>query len=179
MELRRLTEFIAKAVSRAPDDEPLLQKLDGLQQRVRTAPQKQVDAQAFAQSAELTWERISGAINETQNRPLPWRPFVLINDGCWGTGGCSTSSSYRADPRMKRANQKWAIVTLRSAPNAPRNFALGNCGSSASAFLPGPRDRPLPLAGRALPACSAPEIATSGMTARDWRLNTVVPGNED
>jgi len=37
-------------------------------------------------------------------------------------------------PGMKRANRKWAIVTLRSAPDAPRHFALGDNGSSASSI---------------------------------------------
>jgi hypothetical protein len=37
-------------------------------------------------------------------------------------------------PAMKRANPKWAIVTLRSAPYAPRHFALGDYGSSPSSI---------------------------------------------
>jgi hypothetical protein len=36
-------------------------------------------------------------------------------------------------PGMKRANQKYAVVTLRSAPNDPRFFALDGQGARAAA----------------------------------------------
>jgi len=51
------------------------------------------DAEPFAQSRQLAWERISAASNETRDLAATWEQVGLEERGCCSTGGCSASSS--------------------------------------------------------------------------------------
>jgi hypothetical protein len=90
--------------------------------RDRTRPFK--DAEKFAASGEAAWERLSSVFDETRNLADAWPTLdetgrkTLLD--YWVYNG---QIAVEPIPGMKRANEKFAVVTLRSAPNDPRFFA--------------------------------------------------------
>ena len=105
-----------------------------VQQKVAAARAALRDAEKFAASREAAWERVASIIDETRNLAEAWPTL--------GEPGRKALLDYwvynvqivvEPIPGMKRANEKFAVVTLRTAPNDPRFFALDGQGVRAAA----------------------------------------------
>jgi hypothetical protein len=92
-----------------------------------TAGRKELQvAEQFASERQLPWERIAAAIDETRNLAATWDAVGLEERRVlfdWWV--LDLMIAVEPLEGYKRANQKYAIVTLRSAPDAPRYFTFG------------------------------------------------------
>ncbi|AHG89847.1 Recombinase [Gemmatirosa kalamazoonensis] len=108
------------------DDNPLLGELDVVRRRIQSAREELARAERFAQSRENAWERLCGIIHETRNIAAAWAKSgpeerkILLDYWVY-----DVLIVVEPIPGKKRANRKTAVVTLRTAPNAPKHFALG------------------------------------------------------
>jgi DNA invertase Pin-like site-specific DNA recombinase/predicted component of type VI protein secretion system len=104
-----------------------------VQQKLAAARTALKDAEKFASSREEAWERIASVIDETRNLAEAWPTLdetgrkALLDYWVY-----NVQIVVEPIPSMKRANEKFAVVTLRSAPNDPRFFALDGQSPSAS-----------------------------------------------
>jgi hypothetical protein len=90
-------------------------------------------ATQFAAERQLHWERITAAIYETRNLAATWDAVALEERRVlfdWWV--LDVMIAIEPLEGYKRANQKYAIVTLRSAPDAPRYFTFGRDLASPS-----------------------------------------------
>jgi hypothetical protein len=128
---KRLAAVVADVAARdtvdtADGDDPLVQKLTQARQQLRASRKQLEEARSFAKSRENAWERLSGIIHESRNLAAAWETAgpeerkILLD--YWVVDVMIVSEPV---PGMKRANRKTAIVTLRTAPNAPAFFELG------------------------------------------------------
>lgn len=107
-------------------NDPLVAQLCAGRQLMITAKEELHEAECFAQSRNNAWEELSRIIHETRNLARAW-------DKCGPEERKILLDYWVHDvlivvepvPGMKRANQKTAVVTLRTAPNAPKHFMLG------------------------------------------------------
>jgi hypothetical protein len=89
----------------------------------RAAEAELEKARDFARSKERAWERLEGIIHESRNLAAAWDSAgpeerrILLD--YWVLDVLIVVEPI---PGMRRANQKTALVRLRSAPNAPRHF---------------------------------------------------------
>lgn len=104
-----------------------------VQQKLAAARTALKDAEKFAASREEAWERLSSVINETRNLAEAWPTLdetgrkALLDYWVY-----NVQIVVEPIPGMKRANEKFAVVTLRSAPNDPLFFAIGDQSPSAA-----------------------------------------------
>jgi len=122
----RLSRLVAQvAGDEAPYDDALVRQLKAARQAVRAATDALVDAERFAQSREDACRRLCGIIHETRNIAKAWERLdaserrILFEH--WVL---DILIIVEPVPNLKRANYKTALVTLRTAPNAPLGFDL-------------------------------------------------------
>lgn len=106
-----------------------------VQQQLAAARVQRKDAEKFAGSREEAWERLSAIIDETNNLGEAWPTLteeerkVLLDYWVY-----HVEIVVEPIPGMKRANEKSAVVVLRTAPYDPKFFALNGQGPSAAAI---------------------------------------------
>lgn len=137
--------------------EPYDEELTAITQRLTTAKNDLETAQRFAAERQVQWDRIAAAIDETRNLADTWDAVSLdqrrtIFD--WWV--LDVLISVEPIEGRKRANQKTAIVTLRSAPDAPRYFTFDRSRSSA-ASTSATTDDSRSVANEASSAATAPD----------------------
>ena len=113
--------------------EPYDEELTAITQRMTTARNDLETAQRFAAERQVQWDRIASAIDETRNLAETWDAVLLEQRRAifdWWV--LDVLISVEPIEGRKRANQKTAIVTLRSAPDAPRYFTFERSRSSAT-----------------------------------------------
>lgn len=119
------------AQDRGLDDQAFLDVLQETQQK-KQAVQAELDkAREFLRSRTIAWDRISAAIDETRNLAEVWDKVGLDERRTlldWWV--LDVLIAVDPIPGMKKANEKTAIVTLRSAPDAPRHFTIGEASSA-------------------------------------------------
>lgn len=87
---------------------------------------RHADAVEFAKSRENAWSRLAGIIHESRNLAAAWKTAgpeerkILLD--YWVL---DVLIVVKPVPGKRRANRKVALVTLRTAPNAPLDFDLG------------------------------------------------------
>jgi hypothetical protein len=117
-----LTSPRASGCERAGRGNVFPDSLLAVQQRVRAAQEEIEHAESFARSREIAWSRISAAIDERRNLAETWDRVGLEEHGVlldWWV--LDVLIVVEPIPGMNRANKtKHAIVTLRSAPDAPQ-----------------------------------------------------------
>jgi hypothetical protein len=127
--LRRLARMAAAAADGVEDDandDALVEQLKSAKHSVKAAKSAVVAAEVFARSAENAWERLSDIIHETRNIAAAWMKIgpeerkILLD--YWVL---DILIVVQPVPGKRRANHKTAVVTLRTAPNAPLHFDLG------------------------------------------------------
>lgn len=127
-EHKRLARMAAKlGATDDEDDDPLVEELKAKRQSVSAAKSALRNAQDFASSREGAWERLSAIIHETRNLAAAWHVAgpeerKILRD-YWVADLLIVAERV---PGKKRANRKTALVTLRTAPNAPVHFDLGD-----------------------------------------------------
>ncbi len=85
----------------------------------------------------MAWDRLSKVIDETRNLAETWDKVGLDERRLlldWWV--LDVQIVVEPIEGMKKANEKTAIVTLRSDPNASRYFGLGNRLSKADSSSP-------------------------------------------
>ena len=127
--LKRLAHIAAALAaeddSNAEGDDPIIEKLRAAKDQVTAAKRRLADAEALATSKESAWEGLSAIIHETRNLAAAWdhagpeERKVLLDYWVY-----DVLIVVEPVPGMKRANRKTAVVTLRTAPGAPRHFLL-------------------------------------------------------
>ena len=107
-------------------EDAFVERLAAAKRAVKSAKAKVEEAERFATSREDAWGRLSGIIDDTRNLAAVWDKA--------GPEERKILVDYRVVdvlivvepvPGMRRANRKTAIVSLRTAPNAPAYFELG------------------------------------------------------
>ena len=132
-EYRRVVRLATAAGERGLDEEAFFDELQRIQQMMAAARRELEEAQEFARSRQLAWDRLTSVIDETRNLAATWDKVgleerrVLLD---WWV--LDVLIVVEPIPGMKRANNKTAIVTLRTAPDAPRYFPVGRQLSSSS-----------------------------------------------
>jgi hypothetical protein len=146
---KNLAREVAKiAGDDAFEDDPLVAELNNVRRQIRAAREELASAERFAQSRENSWERLCGIIHETRNIAAAWAKSgpeerkILLDYWVY-----DVLIVVEPIAGKKRANRKTAVVTLCTAPNAPRHFALGG-------------DQP-PRAASAVRTASATEVSAS------------------
>lgn len=113
--------------------EPYDEELTAITQRMTTARNDLETAQRFAAERQVQWDRIAAAIDETRNLAETWDAVSLEQRRAifdWWV--LDVLISVEPIEGRKRANQKTAIVTLHSAPDAPHYFTFERSRSSAT-----------------------------------------------
>jgi hypothetical protein len=119
------------AQDRGLDDQAFLDVLQETQQKKQAAQAELDKAREFLRSRTIAWDRISGAIDETRNLAEVWDKVGLDERRTlldWWV--LDVLIAVEPTPGMKKANEKTAIVTLRTAPDAPRYFTIGDPSSA-------------------------------------------------
>jgi DNA invertase Pin-like site-specific DNA recombinase len=104
-----------------------------VQKQLADARSRLGDAETFARSREDAWERLSAIIDETRNLGDAWPKLsdeekkVLLDYWVF-----HVEIVVERVPGKLRANTKFAVVTLRTAPHDPKFFALNGQEASAS-----------------------------------------------
>ncbi|ODT04187.1 MAG: hypothetical protein ABS52_05920 [Gemmatimonadetes bacterium SCN 70-22] len=124
---KRLAHMAAAVASDDDDgDDALVERLKAAKQQVGASKAQLAEAQRFAQSRQSAWDRLSSIIHESRNLADAWETAgpeertILLD--YWVADVLIVVEPV---PGMKRANHKTAVVTLRTAPNAPAYFELG------------------------------------------------------
>jgi multidrug efflux pump subunit AcrA (membrane-fusion protein) len=132
-EYKNQVRLVAKAQARGLPDEPFFDEMARIQQQIAAALADLEQAEEFARSRELAWERLEKVINESRNLAETWDRVGLSERRIlldWWV--LDVMIVVEPIPGMRRANHKSAVVTLRSAPDAPRYFAVRRQLESAS-----------------------------------------------
>ena len=129
--LARTVSRLAEGTGDPSDDDALITELKAAKRQVATAEGAVREAERFAHSHEDAWQRLSGIIHETRNIGQVW-------DRCSPEDRAALFDYWALDvivvveriPEKRRANFKTAVVTLRTAPHAPRYFEIESGSSS-------------------------------------------------
>lgn len=136
---QRQYERLARAVSQvrgdADDaDDALVQQLMAAKAAIKMARADLESAEQFARSKENAWEELSRIIGETRNLAAAWdKATPEERKMLYDYWLLDVLIVVEPIPGKRRANRKTAIVTLRTAPNAPKCVDLGDQALRASA----------------------------------------------
>jgi hypothetical protein len=107
-------------------DEAMIEQLRVARAAVKTARAALEGAERFAASREDAWSRLAAIIHETRHLAAAWDKLGLEDRKVlldyWILDVLVVVEPVAG---MRRANRKTALVTLRTAPNAPVYFELG------------------------------------------------------
>lgn len=112
--------------------EPYDEELTAITQRLTAAKHDLDTAQQFAAERQVQWDRIAAAIDETRNLADAWDAVSLEQRRAifdWWVLDVLISVEPLASGKR---GKKTAIVTLRSAPDAPRYFTFERSRSSVA-----------------------------------------------
>ena len=138
---KRLSRMAAKlaastSIDEADDGEDaLLEQLTAAKQQLHASKERLVEALEFVKSRESAWEKLSSIIHESRNLAAAWETAspeertVLLD--YWVADIWIVVEPI---PGKRRANKKTAIVSLRTAPNAPVHFKLDGAQRSNTAM---------------------------------------------
>jgi DNA invertase Pin-like site-specific DNA recombinase len=123
--LARTVAKLAEGAEDPSDDDALIRELHAAKRQIATAHEAVSEAERFARSHEDAWRRLSAIIHETRNIGQVW-------ERCTPEDRAALFDYWVLDilvvvermPEKRRANFKTAIVTLRTAPHAPRYFEI-------------------------------------------------------
>jgi hypothetical protein len=113
--------------------EPFEDEVLQVSQQLNAARAELEKAKGFARSREVIWKRLSQVSHETRNLAETWERVELEERRLlldWWV--LDVMIVVEPIPGMKRANNKSAIITLRSAPDAPKHLSVGRHLESAS-----------------------------------------------
>lgn len=156
---RRATAVATQIGEELDEDDELTRAMVAAKQRRRAAETDLEEANAFAASRENAWQRLQGIIKESRNLAAAWDSAgpeerrILFD--YWVLDVLIVVEPIEG---MKRANQKTALVRLRTAPNAPLTFELSTGLAQRSS-----------AATASSAAHSADRTRSSGSTARRSR----------
>lgn len=115
------------------EDDALMVEIRSARQASKHAARELADAESFERSTASVLERLTSAIHETRNIADAWencspeeRATLL---GYWVHDVWIISERV---PGMRRANNKTAVVVLRTTPTEPRYFEIGGRAPDAS-----------------------------------------------
>lgn len=134
--LVRLAMDAMQSLDESEDDRALSDSVAASLQQVKQAKANVKAAERFAQQTERAWEQLSSTINETKNLAAAWDRVsaaerkILLDYWVY-----DVTLVVEPVPGMKRANNKTALVALRTNPHAPRSVGLasGYAGNVAMA----------------------------------------------
>lgn len=89
-EYRKVVRLATTAGERGLDEEAFFEELQRIQQKMAAARRELDEAQAFARSRQMAWDRLTSAIDETRNLAGTWEKVGWRSGGCSWTGGSST-----------------------------------------------------------------------------------------
>ena len=119
-EYRRVVRLATDAGERGLDEEAFFDELQRIRQRVAAARREPEKAQEFTRSRQPARDRLTSVIDETRDLAATCNKVgleerrVLLD---WWV--LDVLVVVEPIPGMKRANNRTAIVTLRTAPDAP------------------------------------------------------------
>jgi len=125
-EQRQVSRQLMRVQEAGLDEDAFFKELQRIQQQLNAARADLDEAREFARCRTAALERIANTINETRDLAATWdrasldERRILLD---WWV--LDVMIIVEPIPRKKRANQKTAVVTLRSAPDAPREFIIG------------------------------------------------------
>jgi hypothetical protein len=131
----RLARIAAGVGVTGTDEDALVKQLQDARQRITHAKADLAEAEAFDRSHESAMERLSKLIDKTKNLAAAWEVATVEER--------STLLDYwvlevlivaEPIPGMKRANNKTALVWLRTDPETPRSLELGNQRPTSADF---------------------------------------------
>jgi DNA invertase Pin-like site-specific DNA recombinase len=131
--MSRAVAKMAGAGAEPSEDDPLMRELVAAKRQIATANRDLTEAERFARSHEDSWQRLSAIIHETRNIGQIW-------DRCSPEDRAALLDYWVLDvlvvveriPEKRRANFKTAVVTLRTAPHAPRYVDIESRRSSSA-----------------------------------------------
>jgi hypothetical protein len=129
--------MLARLQARDIDEDELLDELEATQQKLNAARSDVEKAHEFQRSRKVAWERLSKVIDDTRNLAETWDKVGLDERRLlldWWV--LDVQIVVEPIEGMKKANEKTAVVTLRSDPNASRYFGLGNRLAKADSTSP-------------------------------------------
>jgi hypothetical protein len=126
---RALRTFVAVVGSEervsAKEDDAVAEELQVLRNQVADAERSMHDAQRYAESGDRAFERLVHLIHETRNVARAWdRVGDVERRTILDYWVYAIYIAVEPVPGMKRANQKTAVVVLRTDPFAPLHFEL-------------------------------------------------------
>lgn len=160
--------LMTKVGVREEDEDAVADQILGAKQRVRAAEEEFAKATRFARSKEEAWTRLEGIVHETRNLAATWHKAgpherrILFD--YWVLDVVVVVEPI---PGMRRANHKTAIITLRTAPDAPLHFDI----SGPPAQRVTARASEASRAANAVPSCSI----TAGSSSRAKRPRRAAP----
>lgn len=132
-EQREIVRLQMEAARRGLDPGLYFDELDGIQKRIAFAEREHKEAERFAESATEGWSRMEAIINETRNLTAIWHTLSLEERGrIFDQWVDSVLIAIEPIPGMKRANRKFGIIYLESAPGVPEAVLFGEEAPSAS-----------------------------------------------
>jgi len=122
-----VVRHLTRAQGAGLDEDAFFEELNRIQQQLNAARADLEETREFARCRTAAWEHITQTINETRDLAATWDRVSLDERRIlldWWV--LDVMIIVEPIPGMKRANQKTAVVTLRSAPDAPREFIIGH-----------------------------------------------------
>jgi hypothetical protein len=133
-EVRNLTEqrsavarLQMEAAKRKVDSADYWNEIDRLNQSIETARKEQEELEAFAKQSAQHWLRLQSVLHETRNLGTIWDSLSVVERKRvlerWVDGILVAVEPISG---MRRANRKFGIIYLESAPGIPRAVSLGD-----------------------------------------------------